>query len=219
MTCRHCHVDAGPDRTAEMMSRETVDAVPRGARPHRGAHGRHHRRRARAQPALPLPRATSACARGKHVIDRCNLTILLAGPLPRPARLVRASAGSRSSARCRTTASATPTRSAATARSRSRSRRCGGSTPLGYGKGDPRLRLVLVHNPAGAFLPGDQALDGEASGSEGLAAHHGVTLRRADRAQQHADLALPRMARGLGQPRRRTWSCWSTPSTRPPWRA
>ena len=25
MTCRHCHVDAGPDRTAEMMSRETVD--------------------------------------------------------------------------------------------------------------------------------------------------------------------------------------------------
>ena len=25
MTCRHCHVDAGPDRTAEMMSRETVE--------------------------------------------------------------------------------------------------------------------------------------------------------------------------------------------------
>src|SRR5688572_12251586 len=25
MTCRHCHVDAGPDRTRENMSRETVD--------------------------------------------------------------------------------------------------------------------------------------------------------------------------------------------------
>src|SRR6185295_11045764 len=25
MTCRHCHVDAGPDRTDEMMSRETID--------------------------------------------------------------------------------------------------------------------------------------------------------------------------------------------------
>ena len=23
----------------------------------------------------------------------------------------------------------------------------------GYGKGDPRLRLTLVHNPVGAFLP------------------------------------------------------------------
>ena len=28
---------------------------------------------------------------------------------------------------------------------------------VGYGKGDPRLRLVLVHNPVGAFLPGAQA--------------------------------------------------------------
>ena len=26
MTCRHCHVDAGPDRTDESMSKETVDA-------------------------------------------------------------------------------------------------------------------------------------------------------------------------------------------------
>ncbi len=26
MTCRHCHVDAGPDRVREMMDRETVEA-------------------------------------------------------------------------------------------------------------------------------------------------------------------------------------------------
>src|SRR5512136_1267950 len=25
MTCRHCHVDAGPDRVAENMDRETID--------------------------------------------------------------------------------------------------------------------------------------------------------------------------------------------------
>ena len=31
-TCRHCHVDAGPDRT-EMMSRETMAAMPRGQSP------------------------------------------------------------------------------------------------------------------------------------------------------------------------------------------
>ena len=36
------------------------------------------------QPALPLPRRRSACARGKHVMDRCNLTVLL---LPRCADL------------------------------------------------------------------------------------------------------------------------------------
>ena len=26
MTCKHCHVDAGPDRTTENMSRATIDA-------------------------------------------------------------------------------------------------------------------------------------------------------------------------------------------------
>jgi sulfatase maturation enzyme AslB (radical SAM superfamily) len=30
MTCRHCHVDAGPDRWAETMDRETVDACLAG---------------------------------------------------------------------------------------------------------------------------------------------------------------------------------------------
>jgi len=25
MTCRHCHVDAGPDRISENMDRETID--------------------------------------------------------------------------------------------------------------------------------------------------------------------------------------------------
>ena len=27
MTCRHCHVDAGPDRTDSMMSRETLKVI------------------------------------------------------------------------------------------------------------------------------------------------------------------------------------------------
>ena len=26
MTCRHCHVDAGPDKTVENMDRRTADA-------------------------------------------------------------------------------------------------------------------------------------------------------------------------------------------------
>ena len=52
-TCRHCHVDAGPDRT-EVMSRETAEecvaALRRNAIPER----RHHRRGPGAQSQFPL---------------------------------------------------------------------------------------------------------------------------------------------------------------------
>jgi hypothetical protein len=83
MTCRHCHVDAGPDRTVENMDRETVDlclaALDRttahtvditGGAPELNPHFRYL--------------VEQCVARGKHVIDRCNLTILL---LPRFADL------------------------------------------------------------------------------------------------------------------------------------
>ncbi len=74
--CRHCHVDAGPKRT-ESMSRETADRVlmlltrsnqPRvvditGGAPELNPHFRHLVEECRL--------------RGLHVIDRCNLTILL----------------------------------------------------------------------------------------------------------------------------------------------
>ena len=79
MTCRHCHVDAGPDRVAENMDRETIDlclaALDRtaahtvditGGAPELNPHFRYL--------------VEQSVARGKHVIDRCNLTILL---LPR----------------------------------------------------------------------------------------------------------------------------------------
>lgn len=75
-TCRHCHVDAGPDRR-EVMSRETVDACLSvlertgietlditGGAPEMNPHFRD---------------LVSAARRLRvHVIDRCNLTILLA---------------------------------------------------------------------------------------------------------------------------------------------
>ncbi|MFL5538011.1 MAG: radical SAM protein, partial [Longimicrobiaceae bacterium] len=74
-TCRHCHVDAGPDR-AEMMPDAVVDrcleviestGIPTvdvtGGAPE--LHPRWRELVARARAA------------GKHVIDRCNLTITL----------------------------------------------------------------------------------------------------------------------------------------------
>ncbi|MEO0603312.1 MAG: radical SAM protein, partial [Myxococcota bacterium] len=76
MTCQHCHVDAGPDRVRENMDREMVDACLAaldrtkahtvditGGAPELNPH---------------FADLVEACvARGKHVIDRCNLTVLL----------------------------------------------------------------------------------------------------------------------------------------------
>src|SRR5690606_1766764 len=75
-TCRHCHVDAGPDRR-EVMTRETMaaclDALARGGIPTLDVTGG-------APEMNPHFRWLVAEARGlgRHVIDRCNLTILLA---------------------------------------------------------------------------------------------------------------------------------------------
>src|SRR5689334_17332282 len=73
-TCRHCHVDAGPDRR-EQMTRETMqlclDALARTSIPIVDVTG--------GAPELHedfrwlVERVTSI---GRHVIDRCNLTVL-----------------------------------------------------------------------------------------------------------------------------------------------
>ncbi|HEY1235726.1 MAG TPA: arsenosugar biosynthesis radical SAM (seleno)protein ArsS [Candidatus Binatia bacterium] len=74
LACIHCHVESGPTRT-EMMSRETIDAVLAFL----GRTG---------IPALDLTGGApelhpdfdylvkSACALGRHVMDRCNLTVV-----------------------------------------------------------------------------------------------------------------------------------------------
>jgi radical SAM/Cys-rich protein len=75
LSCVHCHVNAGPTRT-ELMDRETVDQVLAlldsadihtldltGGAPELNPHFRYL--------------VSGARARGVHVIDRCNLTVLL----------------------------------------------------------------------------------------------------------------------------------------------
>src|SRR6516225_9416861 len=84
MTCRHCHVDAGPDRTDAIMSDEIVYQVIAAigrTRAHTvditgGAPELHPRFRDLVEAAV---------AAGKHVMDRCNLTVLL---LPRSKGLI-----------------------------------------------------------------------------------------------------------------------------------
>jgi radical SAM/Cys-rich protein len=154
MTCRHCHVDAGPDRVAENMDRETIDlclaALDRtpahtvdvtGGAPELNPHFRYL--------------VEEALRRDKHVIDRCNLTILL---LPRFDDLPAWLAERGVEVVCSLPHYARPNTDAQRGegtfeRSIEALRRL---NAVGYGAGDPRRRLTVVSNPAGAFLPGSQ---------------------------------------------------------------
>ncbi len=175
MTCRHCHVDAGPDRTQENMDRATIDACLdvldrttahtvdiTGGAPELNPHFRY---------------LVEACiARGKQVIDRCNLTVLL---LPRMEDLPEWLAARGVEIVC----------SLPHYRQRSTDAQRGDGTfersitalhrlnAAGYGQGDPQRRLTLMSNPVGAFLSSGQAKL-EAEWKTGLLKHHGITFDR-----------------------------------------
>lgn len=155
MTCRHCHVDSGPDRVDANMDRETVEhcleALDKtdahtvdltGGAPELNPNFRYL--------------VDQAVARGKHVIDRCNLTVLLTPKmrdLPEwfaergvevvcslPHYAMRNTDAQRGDGTFNKSLKALKRLNAA-----------------GYGKGDPNRVLTLMSNPAGAFLNGDQA--------------------------------------------------------------
>jgi radical SAM/Cys-rich protein len=153
-TCRHCHVDAGPDRR-EQMTRETMEqclaVLDRtairivditGGAPELNPHFRWL--------------VEQCAARGRHVIDRCNLTVLLtAGCRDLPDFFARH--------RVEVVCSLPHYRAPSTDTQRGEGvfdksiealRRL---NAVGYGDPAAGLRLVLVTNPVGAFLPGNQA--------------------------------------------------------------
>jgi len=153
-TCRHCHVDAGPDRL-EVMSRAVVERclavvestdVPTvditGGAPELHPDFREIVVRARAA--------------GKHVMDRCNLTVLL---LPNYADLIEFLAEHRVEVVCslphyRRRQTDTQRGEGVFEESIEALRRLNAA---GYGDPDSGLLLDLVMNPVGAFLPGNQA--------------------------------------------------------------
>ena len=169
-TCRHCHVDAGPDRR-EVMSRATMEEVLA----------------ALARTSIPTVDITGGApeltphfrwfveqcrALGRHVIDRCNLTILETTAhrdLPEffaahQVEVVCSLPHHRALATDRQRGEGVYDRSIAALRR---------LNAAGYGAGDPARRLVLVTNPVGAFLPGAQA-SLEAEWTRELARAHGV---------------------------------------------
>ncbi|MDQ3995648.1 MAG: arsenosugar biosynthesis radical SAM protein ArsS [Gemmatimonadota bacterium] len=151
-TCRHCHVDAGPDRK-EVMPREVVEAVlgflERARIPTLDITG--------GAPELhPDFReiVVRASALGVHVMHRCNLTaVLLPNYADIPALLAEH--------RVEVVASLPYFQGRETDAQRGEGvfdesieslRRF---NALGYGRGAGRV-LNLVTNPVGTFLPGDQ---------------------------------------------------------------
>ena len=172
-TCRHCHVDAGPDRR-ESMSRETaelcMEALARTDIPTVDVTG--------GAPELnPSFRwiVERARALDRRVMDRCNLTVL---GLPSQADLAEFFAANR----VEVVASLPYFQAAETGRQRGDGvfeksiRALKRLNELGYGRGDG-LVLTLVHNPVGAFLPPPQAAT-QARFKDVLARKHGVVFDR-----------------------------------------
>jgi radical SAM/Cys-rich protein len=175
MTCRHCHVDAGPDRWREVMSRQIVDACL-AALDRTEAHTVDLTGGAPELNPNFRYLVDRCVARGKHVIDRCNLTVLL---LPRYSDLPEFFAERQVEVVC----------SLPHYRRRNTDAQRGEGTfeksitalerlnSVGYGSGDPSRILTLMVNPAGALLTGDQC-SMERQWRRGLERHHGVTFDR-----------------------------------------
>lgn len=172
--CRHCHVDAGPDRT-EVMPPDVVEAcldfLERHQVPTLDITG--------GAPELhPQFRTIVARARaaGRHVIDRCNLTITR---LPNYADLPEFLATHRVEVVASLPSfAAKPTdaqRGAGVFEQSIAALRH--FNTLGYGVEGSGLLLQLVTNPVGAFLPANQAAL-EADWKRELARRYGVTFNR-----------------------------------------
>ena len=171
-TCHHCHVDAGPDRK-EIMTRETaelcISALAATSIPTADITG--------GAPELnPNVRWLVEQARGlgRHVIDRCNLTVLLlAAQADLPEFLARYQVEVIASLPYYRASQTDAQRGkGAFERSVAALRRL---NELGYGREGTGLLLNLIYNPVGAFLPPKQAAI-EAQFKRELEREHGVVF-------------------------------------------
>lgn len=175
MTCKHCHVDAGPDRTTENMDLKTIEACLialdqttahtvdlTGGAPELNPHFEY---------------LVDQCVqRGKHIIDRCNLTVL---QLPTKTHLPQWFADRNIEVVC----------SLPHYRKRNTDLQRGDGTfeqsiaalrklnAVGYGQGHPDRRLTLMSNPVGAFLSSNQT-QLETEWKRGLEKNFGVQFDR-----------------------------------------
>jgi radical SAM/Cys-rich protein len=173
-TCRHCHVDAGPDRT-EMMPGDVMDRVLEVVEgtdvPTVDVTGGAPELHRRWRELVARSRAA-----GKRVIDRCNLTITR---LPNyrylPAFLAEHGVEVVASLpHYRQKGTDTQRGDGVFEESIAALRELNG---LGYGRPGTGLVLDLVTNPVGTFLPGDQGAL-EAEWKRQMLRLHGVEFNR-----------------------------------------
>lgn len=153
--CKHCHVDAGPDRK-EIMTRETMEECLEVLRQHRfktvdltgGAPEMNPDFRWFVSEITKL---------GIEVIDRCNLTIILANAKYNELPLFFAEH------KVKVVSSLPYYKKDFTDRQRGEGvfeksiRALKMLNEVGYGREGSGLELDLVYNPSGAFLPASQA--------------------------------------------------------------
>ena len=154
LSCVHCHVNAGPKRK-ELMSRETVDDVIRYI-------DRHNIRLLDLTGGAPEMNpefrylVTEARKRGADVIDRCNLTILLEPGYEDLAQFL-ADQGViiTASLPCYSEQNVESQRGKGVFSASIEALQL--LNKLGYGQADSDLKLDLVYNPGGPFLPPAQS--------------------------------------------------------------
>lgn len=154
MTCEHCHVDAGPDRR-EIMNEETVNDCLNalehpgfqildltGGAPEMNPHFREM--------------VIQATRLNKQVIDRCNLTILLApGFQDLPEFLAEHQVDIVASLPCYLEENTDAQRGNGAFQKSIQALKL--LNTLGYGKPDSKRKLTLVYNPVGFSFPPDQS--------------------------------------------------------------
>jgi radical SAM/Cys-rich protein len=153
LACIHCHVESGPTRT-EMMNRETVDAVLRFL----------------ASSNIPTLDITggapelnpnfdylveSAVGLGRHVMDRCNLTVIFEpGKDYLPELFQRHGVELVCSLPCYSQENVDKQRGKGTFDTSIRALQR--LNEIGYGQSDSNLILNLIYNPVGPHLPPPQ---------------------------------------------------------------
>ena len=170
-TCKHCHVDAGPDRR-EVMTRQTMESCLA----------------ALAATDIPTVDITGGAPElnpdfrwlveqartlGRHVIDRCNLTVLLLASQEGLAEFLADNEVEVIASLPYFLAERTDAQRGLGVfdKSMEAMRKL---NALGYGR-DRRLQLNLVYNPVGAYLPpAQQAVEGDYKRE--LERRHGVVF-------------------------------------------
>jgi radical SAM/Cys-rich protein len=171
--CKHCHVDAGPNRTEE-MSRETAQEVIAALKRNPGIGTLDLTGGAPELNANFRYLVQAAKALGRHVMDRCNLTVLFVSGQEDTAQFLADNQVE--------VAASLPYYLA----DRTDAQRGGGVfeesvagmrllNSLGYGQPGSGLELNLVYNPTGAFLPPAQAAI-EAEYKTEMAQRYGITF-------------------------------------------